>query len=69
MFEFTAPVGALSQKRSLSLTCFVFAGQNVHSGKFKHLKFYENDKFSGTNSIDSILGIQIDVFPNAIQNS
>ena len=48
-------VGALSQKRSLSLTCFVFAGQNVHSGKFKHLKFSENDKFSGTNSIDSIL--------------
>ena len=55
MFEFAAPVGALSQKRSLSLTCFVFAGQNVHSGKFKHLKFSENDKFSGTNSVDSIL--------------
>ena len=49
-------VGALSQKRSLSLTCFVFAGQNVHSGKFKHLKYSENVKFSGTNSIDSILG-------------
>ena len=48
-------VGALSQKRSLSLTCFVFAGQNVHSGKFKHLKYSENDKFSGTNSVDSIL--------------
>ena len=55
MFEFAAPVGALSQKRSLSLTCFVFAGQDVHSGKFKHLKFSENDKFSGTNSVDSIL--------------
>ena len=51
-------VGALSQKRSLSLTCFVFAGQNVHSGKFKHLKYSENDKFSGTNSVDSILGGQ-----------
>ena len=49
-------MGALSQKRSLSLTCFVFAGQNVHSGKFKHLKYSENVKFSGTNSIDSILG-------------
>ena len=48
-------MGALSQKRSLSLTCFVFAGQNVHSGKFKHLKYSENVKFSGTNSIDSIL--------------
>ena len=48
-------VGGLSQKRSLSLTCFVFAGQNVHSGKFKHLKYSENDKFSGTNSVDSIL--------------
>ena len=55
MFEFAAPVGALSRKRSLSLTCFVFAGQNVHSGKFKHLKFFENDKFSQTNSVDSIL--------------
>ena len=49
-------MGALSQKRSLSLTCFVFASQNVHSGKFKHLIFSENDKFSGTNSVDSILG-------------
>ena len=48
-------VGALSQKRSLSLTCFVFAGKNLHSGKFKHLKYSENDKFSGTNSVDSIL--------------
>ena len=55
MFEFAAPVGVLSQKRSLSLTCFVFASQNVHSGKFKHLKFSENNKFSGTNSVDSIL--------------
>ena len=52
-------VGALSQKRLLSLTCFVFAGQNVHSGKFKHLKFSENDKFSGTNSIDSILSSKL----------
>ena len=48
-------VGALSQKRLLSLTCFVFAGQNIHSGKFKHIKYSENDKFSGTNSVDSIL--------------
>ena len=55
MFEFAAPVGALSQKRSLSLTFFDFAGQNAHSGKFKHLKFSENVKFSETNSIDSIL--------------
>ena len=55
MFEFAAPVDTLSQKRSLSLTCFVFAGQNVLSGKFKHLKFSENVKFSGTNCIDSIL--------------
>ena len=47
-------VGALSQKRLLSLTCFVFGGQNVYSGKFKYLKYSENDKFSGTNSVDSI---------------
>ena len=40
-------VGALSQKRSLSLTCFVFAGQNVHSGKFKHLKYSEMTSFQG----------------------
>ena len=55
MFEFAAPLGALSQKRSLSLTCFVFADQNVNSGKFKHFKYSENVKFSGTNSVDSIL--------------
>ena len=49
-------VGAISQKRWPSETCFVFAGQNVNSGKFKHLKYSENVKFSGTNNIDSILG-------------
>ena len=27
----------------------------TRSGRFKHLKFSENDKFSGTNSVDSIL--------------
>ena len=59
-------VGAVSQKRSLSLTCFVFAGQNVHSGKFKHLKFSENDKFSGTNSIDSILENYLNRFYGAL---
>ena len=50
-------VGAISQKRWPSETCFVFAGQNVNSGKFKHLKYSENVKFAGTNYIDSILGI------------
>ena len=29
------------------------------SGKFKHLKYYENVNFAGTNSVDSILGVQI----------
>ena len=48
-------VGALSQKRSLSLTCFVFACQNFHSGKFKHLKYSENVKFAGTNNFEYIL--------------
>ena len=48
-------VGAISQKRWPSETCFVFAGQNVNSGKFKHLKYSENVKFTGTNYIDSIL--------------
>ena len=50
-------VGAISQKRWPSETCFVFAGQNVNSGKFKHLKYSENVKFTGTNYIDSILPI------------
>ena len=27
----------------------------TRSGIFKHLKFSENDKFTGTNSVDSIL--------------
>ena len=55
MFEFAAPVGTLSQKRLLFLTCFVFAGQNVHSGKFKHITYSENVNFAGTNDVDSIL--------------
>ena len=57
MFEFAAPVGALSQKRSLSLTCFVFAGQNVHSRKFKHLRYSENVNFARTNYFESFLVI------------
>ena len=48
-------VGAVSQMRSLSSTCFVIAGQSIHSGKFKHLKYSENVNFKGTNSADSIL--------------
>ena len=48
-------VGAVSQNRSLSSTCFVIVGQTVHSGKFKHLKYSENVNFEGTNSVDSIL--------------
>ena len=55
MFEFAAPGGYLISKEIALLNFFVFAGQNVHSGKFKHLKYSENVKFSGTNSIDSIL--------------
>ena len=47
-------VGAISQKRLLSLTCFFFAGQSVHSGKFKHLRYSENVSFEGKNSVDSI---------------
>ena len=33
----------------------VLSGQSIHSGKFKHLKYSENVKFTGTNYIDSIL--------------
>ena len=54
-------VGAISQKRWPSETCFVFAGQNVNSGKFKHLKYSENVKFTGTNYIDSILTFSEDL--------
>ena len=57
MFESAAPVGAISQKRWPSETCFVFAGQNVNSGKFKHLKYSENVNFEGTNNVDFILEI------------
>ena len=46
-------VGAVSQKRSLSENCFVFAGQSIHSGKFKHLKYSENVNFAGTTNVDS----------------
>ena len=48
-------VGVVSQKRSLSNTSFVFTGQIVHGGKFKHLKYSENFNFPGTNNVDSIL--------------
>ena len=48
-------VGELLQKRLLSLTCFVFAGQSIHSGKSKHLKYSKNVIFAGTNKFDSIL--------------
>ena len=47
--------GAVSEKRLLSSTCFVVAGQSIHSGKFKHLKYSEIVNFEGTNSVDSIL--------------
>ena len=49
-------MGAVSQKRLLSSTCFVIAGQSFHSGKFKHLKYSENVNFAGTNNFESILG-------------
>ena len=49
--------GALSQKRSVSLTCFILTSQNVHSGRFKHFKYSENVNFEGTNSVDSILEV------------
>ena len=55
MFEFAAPGGYLISKEIALLNFFVFAGQNVHSGKFEHLKFSENDKIIGTNNFVSIL--------------
>ena len=53
--NFPLLVGTLSRKRLLSLPCFIFAGQNVHSGKFKHLKYSENVNFVGTNNVKFIL--------------
>ena len=34
----------------------------TRSGKFKHLKFSENVHFAGANSVDSILGIFMQIF-------
>ena len=49
-------MGAVSQERLLSSTCFVIAGQSIYLySKFKHLKYSENVNFTGTNSIESIL--------------
>ena len=45
-------VGAVSQNRSLSSTCFVVAGQSIYSGKFK---YSENVNFAGTNNFESTL--------------
>ena len=52
------PVGAVSKKRLLSETLFVFAGQIVHGGKFKYLINAENVNFTGTNNVDSILVVK-----------
>ena len=51
-------VGAVSQNRSLSSTCFVVAGQSIYSRKAKHLKYSEDVNLEGTNSVDSILVLQ-----------
>ena len=50
-------MGAVPQKRLISSTVFVVAGQSIYSGKFKHLKYSENVNYEGTNSVDSILGV------------
>ena len=55
MFEFAALVGAVSQKRLHFSTCFVIAGQIIHSGKFKHLQDSENVNFEKTSNVVSIL--------------
>ena len=54
MFEFAALGGCCITKEIALLTCFVFAGQSIYSGKFKHLKNSENVNFAGTNNADSI---------------
>ena len=55
MFEFGALVGVVSQKRLHFSTCFVIAGQIIHSGKFKHLQDSENVNFEKTSNVVSIL--------------
>ena len=45
--NFSLLVGAISQKRSLSSTCFVIAGQSIYSGKFKHLEYSKSVNFEG----------------------
>ena len=55
MFEFAAPGGYLISKEIALLNLFCFSGQNVCSGKLKHLKCSENVNFAGRNNVDSIL--------------
>ena len=54
-------VGAVSQMRSLSSTCFVIADQSIHSRKFKHLKYsiLENVNFEKTSNVDSNLELSL----------
>jgi len=54
-------VGAVSQKRFSPKLVLFFRSLNIHSGKFKHLKYFENVKFAGTNNIESILVIKANV--------
>ena len=55
MFEFASTGGCGNSKPIALLTSFVIAGQSIHSGKFKHHKYFENANFEGTNSVNSIL--------------
>ena len=50
-------VGIVSQKRLFFSTGFVIAGQSIQSGKFKHLKYFENVNFEETSNVVSILVI------------
>ena len=56
MFENAAPVGAISQKRWPSETCFVFAGQNVNGGNSNILNILRMSSLQGQIIyVDSIL--------------
>ena len=44
-------LGVVSQKRLLTSSYFVIAGQRVHSGKLKQIKYAENVNFERTDTM------------------
>ena len=58
MFEFCTTGGCGISKKIAPPNLFFYQSQSIYSGKFKHLKYSENNNFEGTNSFDSILVVR-----------